>query len=470
MELILNTEPLQAMHNSHLMVIKDNRLMEARFSLKLWEMRIFERMITMIDYGDREFRLCRLYIRDLLDFFTCTGHNNYELIREAANSLADKKIHVRYEDEDRHHRWAKLSIFPTVTMPDEATRQGEPAYIELAFHQDLKPYLIDLKARFKAYQIGNIRALQSIYSIRLFILLKQYEGAKEHTFDMPFLRNLLGIEQDEYTNFSDFKRRVLVRPQKDLLKYCDICFEFTELTEGKRVIAISFVVRKNKNVTHAAPTNRISPKQELSFILSQNQVLLSPVWSLAQQWGISEKVFLQVIHSTPFPKVQLCVDFIYYLLHHANVEIKNVPAYFYALIKLANVDAEALKSKTASKIPRIEKINQKAKPVAPKSKTAIEKELIVLKRELFAREDQIMNEFVQTMDDDARQQFLHQIQLSPLARYDQNLSLDDNFRYNRVFRFATKANIIHNQPQIFSKHNNLLRQEIQRLQKTYNAQ
>lgn len=468
MELILNTEPLEAMHSAHLLVVKDNRLMEARFSLKLWEMRIFERMITLIDYGDREFRLCRLYIRDLLNFFTCTGHNNYELIREAANSLADKKIHVRYEDEDRHQRWAKLSIFPTVTMPDEATRQGEPAYIELAFHQDLKPYLIDLKARFKSYQIANIRALQSIYSIRLFILLKQYEGTKEHTIDLPFLRNLLGIEQDEYPNFNDFKRRVLVRPQKDLLKYCDICFEFTELTEGKRVIAISFIVRKNKNVSYAVPTSRISPKQELSFILSQNKVLLSPIWNLAEQWGVSEKIFLQIIHSTPFPKVQLCIDFIYYLLHHANIEIKNIPAYFYALIKLANVDAEAFKNKAQTKTPRIEKISQKTKLTPQKNKTAVEKELIALKRELFAREDKLMNKFVEDMDDESRHAFLHQIQLSPLARYDHNISLDDNFRFNRIFRFATKTNIINQQPQVFNQHNNLLRQEIQRIQKLYN--
>lgn len=460
---------MQAMRSSHLMVVKDNRLMEARFSLKLWEMRIFERMISLIDYGDKDFRLCRLYIRDLLNFFTCTGHNNYEMIREAANSLADKKIHVKYQDEEGHQRWAKLSIFPTVTMPDEAVRQGEPAYIELAFHQDLKPYLLDLKARFKAYPIANIRALQSIYSIRLFILLKQYEGAKEHTFDLPFLRSLLGIEQNEYPNFNDFKRRVLLRPQKDMLKHCDICFEFTELTEGKRVKAISFIVRKNKNVNHAQMDIHMSPKQHLSFIVSQNYLLLSPVWNLAAQWGVSEKVFLQIIQTTPFRQVQLCVDFVYHLLHHANAEIKNIPAYFYALIKLSNAIPDALKSKIDSAPAEPDKSPAKAKPAAKKSKLELDKLLIALKRELFAREDQLMEDFIWGMDAETREAFLLEARHTPQSRYDQTMTADDNFRFNRVFRFIVKAQISDRAPQTFSNHHQELRQEIQQLQKVYNS-
>lgn len=469
MELILTPTAMEAMRASHLMVVKDNRLLEARFSLKLWEMRIFERMISLIDYGDKDFRLSRLYIRDLLNFFTCTGHNNYEMIREAVSSLADKKIHVRYQDEDGHQRWAKLSIFPTVTMPDEIAREGEPAYIELAFHRDLKPYLLDLKARFKAYPIANIRALQSIYSIRLFILLKQHEDAPEHTIDLPYLRTLLGLEQNEYPNFNDFKRRVLLRPQRDMLKHCDICFEFTELTEGKRVTAISFIVRKNRNVNHEVMDFELSPKQRLSFILAQNYLLLSPVWNLASQWGVSEKVFLQVIETTPFRQVQISVDFIYQQLNEAKVEIKNIPAYFLSLAKLSKIALDASKSKKPTHVAKIEKDAPKAKPATNKSKLEVNKELISLKRSLFAAEDHLMEAYVWNLEDEPRAEFLEQIGQSPLSRYNSSLPPDDNFRYNRVFRYAVKAQLLLRLPELFMANNQELRQTVQRVQKLYNT-
>ena len=471
MNLLLNPDlnKVPDLHSSHLMVVKDNRLMEARFSLKLWEMRIFERMISLIDYGDKEFRLCRLYIRDLLNFFTCTGHNNYEMIREAANSLADKKIQVRYKDENGKPRWAKLSIFPTVTMPDEAIRQGEPAYIELAFHQDLKPYLLDLKTRFKAYPIANIQALQSIYSIRLFILLKQYEGAKEHTFDLPFLRSLLGIEQNEYTNFNDFKRRVLMRPQKDLEKHCDICFDFQEMMEGRKVTAITFMVRKNKNVNHEQLSIQMSPKQHLSFLVTQNYKLLSPVWNLAAHWGISEKVFLQILQTTPFKQVQLCVDFVYHMLHEVKADIQNIPAYFYALIKLSIPTLEATKPKAARRSTKKLEGSTKATLDIKKTKAELEKQLIILKRELFSREDELMDKFYEDLSEDQRERFLFEVRLLPMSRFDQTMSSEENFRYNRVFRFNTKGLLMKVYPQIFNQNNIELRQEIAQLQKLYNS-
>ena len=470
MHLVLNPDLNKAQdpNSSHLMVVKDNRLMEARFSLKLWEMRIFERMISLIDYGDKEFRLCRLYIRDLLNFFTCTGHNNYEMIREAANSLADKKIHVRYKDENGKNRWAKLSIFPTVTMPEESIRQGDPAYIELAFHQDLKPYLLDLKHRFKAYPIANIQSLQSIYSIRLFILLKQYEGTKEHTVDLPFLRTILGLEQGEYTNFNDFKRRVLVRPQKDLEKHCDICFDFRELMEGRKVTAITFMVRKNKNVTHDQIGVQMSPKQHLSFLVTQNYKLLAPVWNLASQWGITEKIFLQILQTTPFKQVQLCVDFVYHLLHEGQADIQNIPAYFYALIKLSVSSSEAPKIAAVSKPGKKKEMLPKIKVDAKKAKADLEKQLISLKRELFAREDELMDKFFDDLTLEQKERFIFEARLIPLSRYDQTMTGEENFKYNRVFRFNTKALMMRLYADIFNSVNIELKQEIAQLQKLYN--
>lgn len=85
----------------------------------------------------------------------------------------------------------------------------------------------------------------------MYELLKSYEGIGKRVFDIEELKQILGVE-DKYSKFANFKTRILLKAQEDLLQHTDISFTFEELSENyRRVEKITFYIHKN------------SPKQKL---------------------------------------------------------------------------------------------------------------------------------------------------------------------------------------------------------------
>lgn len=325
--------------NKKSLVVKSNSLMEAKFHFKLWEMRLFEKMISLIKKGDTEFRACKIYIIDLIKYFEGNSRNDYELIREAALSLGDKKLFIPYQTPKGAKRWAKISIFPTVTIPDGEDRGGENAYIELEFHNDLKPHLLDLKERFKAYDIRNIQSLRSIYSIRMFILLKQFDNIGFRRIEIDVLRNLLGVEEEQYKLYADFKKRVILRPQKDLKKYCDICFEFKEEKLGRKVHSITFIIKPNKPIRNKKQIEAPVDKKALSELQQE-------LYELVREWGITEETLEEILKDRTIEHIRTCVE-----VTKETKSAKNKGAYFMGLVKKDTVvnSKKATKKATKSK-------------------------------------------------------------------------------------------------------------------------
>jgi plasmid replication initiation protein len=99
----------------------------------------------------------------------------------------------------------------STARPKEATKDN---YIKLRFHSDLKPFLLELKQRYLVYDIRNILSLTSIYSVRLFELLKQYQKIGKRRFELDELKSLLSIEPNEYALYGHFKERVIKKLRK----------------------------------------------------------------------------------------------------------------------------------------------------------------------------------------------------------------------------------------------------------------
>jgi plasmid replication initiation protein len=400
--------------NKKSLVVKSNSLMEAKFHFKLWEMRLFEKMISLIKKGDTEFRACKIYIIDLINYFEGNSRNDYELIREAALSLGDKKLFIPYQTAKGAKRWAKISIFPTVTIPDGEDRGGENAYIELEFHNDLKPHLLDLKERFKAYDIRNIQSLRSIYSIRMFILLKQFDNIGFRRIEIAVLRNLLGVEEQQYKLYADFKKRVILRPQKDLKKYCDICFDFKEEKVGRKVHSITFIIKSNKPVRSKKQLEApVEPK-----ILSQPQ---QETYELVKEWGITEETLLEILKERNLEHIHTCIE-----VTRDTKSAKNKGAYFMSLVK----KDEVVNSKKATKKT---KGTQKVKAQKQEQlKKQLEEKLSKLKREKYEKEAIIVKELLE--DKELFALVEEQVGQAQFVYADSSLSFADNYTKKPLFR------------------------------------
>lgn len=232
------------------LVITSNDLLEAKYDFTLWQKRIFIYMVSRIGKEDKDFSMQRIYISELLRFFGSRGGKDYDVIRKVPRDMFEKEVRVPYCTDAGHKRWYVKRIITEYTEPDDAVEENN--YIEMRFHSDLKPYLLELSSRFSKYDIRNVLELGSVYSFRMFEILKsRHEIQKAYQpqieasiieFNLEELKAILSVE-DKYALYADFKRFALDRAQRDLVEYCDICFVMKELKQGKRVATLQFIVR-----------------------------------------------------------------------------------------------------------------------------------------------------------------------------------------------------------------------------------
>jgi plasmid replication initiation protein len=222
-------------------VVQSNFLIEARFKLTLSELKMFLFMIKEIDINDKDFQEYRVFIKDFLDVSKSENYNIYRSVDKITDTFLTHIIKLKQDDD---------SINKFCLMSHCNYKKGR-GYITYRFDTDLKPHLLRLKKEFTAYDIANIVHCKSTYSIRIYQLLKSFEGLKERTITIEGLKDILMIK-DEYQRFYDFKVNVIDRAHKELKGKQknkvkpDLYFEYALNKKGRTVDSITFTIKKRR--------------------------------------------------------------------------------------------------------------------------------------------------------------------------------------------------------------------------------
>lgn len=217
------------------MVIKSNVLVEASYRLSSIEQKIILILATKIKKDDKEFREYYFNLRSMANFLGLNSNSDYEYLREVTKNLLSKVIEIKTEDALLQTHWLESVKY----FDNNST-------VELRFNPELKPFLLQLKKNFTKYQLKFAIQLKSKFSIRIYELLKQYEGIGSRLLCLEDLRKYLGIRADEYSLYSNFKNKVLKVAKKELNAKTDISFDFLEIKTGRKVTDIKIVVTSDK--------------------------------------------------------------------------------------------------------------------------------------------------------------------------------------------------------------------------------
>lgn len=216
------------------LVVKANKLVEARQRLSIQEQRIILLLISKIRPEDVNFLWYKFEILDLAKFLGLEKSKRiYIDVRKAVRKLMKRIITIDRKERNIDLHWI------------EAAAYGEKGYVKICINQVLKPYLLNLKAQFTKYNISYIVHLRSTYSIRIYELLKRFEYIGEVTFSLDKLKYTLGMDHDEYGHYGHFKDKVILVAQKELHGKTDIAFSFEEAKSGKKISEIRFIIKKN---------------------------------------------------------------------------------------------------------------------------------------------------------------------------------------------------------------------------------
>lgn len=199
-------------------VTKSNELIQkSRFSMTMQQNKIILYLISKIqpaDTGKEKYKISMQEFCETCDIDYNNG-KNYTDIKKAIKLLADKSVWIEQPDGKEHLvRWLNTT---------EIDRKSNE--IEISFHEDMLPYLYDLRARYTQYCLSNVLLMQSKYAIRLYELLKSYQFQQQNiTLPIEDLKKRLDAEN--YKNYSDFRRYVLEKAVAEINQYSDIKINF----------------------------------------------------------------------------------------------------------------------------------------------------------------------------------------------------------------------------------------------------
>jgi plasmid replication initiation protein len=223
------------------LVVKGNDLVEARYNLQLSQIKLILYLTTMIGKDDEEFKEYEIPIKD---FASRTGKSIdylYSYAKKITEDLLKRILKIPYLNKDGK------KIFLQVAWLSHAKYIEGEGNVRISFDPELKPYLLQQKERFTHYDIENIIPMRSKYSIRLYELLKQYQGIGYREFKINELKEILGIK-GKYAVYTIFREKVILKAQEELKKYSDIWFDFKERkAKGHAFTHIKFTIHPQKS-------------------------------------------------------------------------------------------------------------------------------------------------------------------------------------------------------------------------------
>ena len=220
------------------MIVKANKLVQAKMPLTKLEHRVVAMLISQLDRGDEEFGFQKLHIRNLKKTSEQKELGSlYQRAEKICSSLLEKKLEIKTEEDGKR-------VYDGISLMNRCKYKEGDGYIEAKFNEEMKPYLLQLKRRFTMYDAGYYVPLRSTHSMRIYELLKMREGVSVLRISVEELRDILGL-QDKYEYFSHLEHHVIRKAQEEVDEKTDISFTYDKEKDGRSVKRVKFFIHSN---------------------------------------------------------------------------------------------------------------------------------------------------------------------------------------------------------------------------------
>ncbi len=382
------------------LIKKSNDLIEARHSLTTWEMRIFLKIVFLVNEeahkGSTNFVIP---IRELIkDFRLENSRQSYALFREARKALATRSIQLYQQNKDTNS-WEMVnkSMFVetahSVKMNNDGTiSDDDDGYIRLQLHEQIKPYLLNINGSLdNNYTLfdRNYAIELPIKMLRFYLLLKRFADTGFRQMTVEEIRDVFDL-QDKYKSFGNIKQRLIDKAQVELAEKTDIRFEYQEVKRvgTKTVVAVKFKIYPNhpkgKQLNLPSGTDdRVEAQPFLDKDKAQKfDTHFDTYFMLMREYGISVSTLSQWLKQYPIEHIEQCwKDFLSKVTNGRIREREKEKQGGYLRVLIEQADFSEKLKKQVIKVEN----NTKVKEQAQKVLTELDRKKETIKQE-FERE------------------------------------------------------------------------------------
>ncbi|MEM6359657.1 MAG: replication initiation protein [Bacteroidota bacterium] len=261
-------------------VTQANNLVEANYSPDLTARahKIARLILSLISPDDKDIRKYTISLKGVRQYLGMNANTRwgafYDRLKETAERLNSNPIEIKEPNGEY-----LVAYFLSGYRIDK--KRGT---ITFEISSLLKPYLLELKKNYTSYLLAYIPKLRSSYSLRLYELLYQFKKIGKRSFELEDLQRKVG---SSYSAYADCKRYVILQAQKDLKKYTNITFTFTEKKTGRKVTGIDFIILGNK--PKQDNPHQLSFLEDAIEVEEENPAFTESIVKTLNELGISEQ-------------------------------------------------------------------------------------------------------------------------------------------------------------------------------------
>ena len=222
-------------------VYKTNEFIQkARFDLTLTQQKLILFAISKINKSSENFEKITINLKEFQDICNVT-HKDYTGLKQDLTDINKKCWWITIAREGKEID-CLVQWFSLIEI------EKDSGIIRLEFHQNLKPYLLELSDRFyTSYELQNVLSFKSAYSIRLYELFKSLSNNESWFFTVDSLKEYLNC-QEKYSVFKDFRKWVLDPSLKEINNYSDLFITYTTEKNGRKIEKVVFSIAKKSDI------------------------------------------------------------------------------------------------------------------------------------------------------------------------------------------------------------------------------
>lgn len=220
------------------LVVKDNSLINASYTLSLVEQRLI--LLAIIEAretgkGIDTETFLEIHAQHYADRFHVDVKNTYAMLSETVMTLFNRQ--VTYMTVDKQRNKPEKRVIRWVSGISYVEGAG---IVKLRFAPEIVPLITRLEKNFTWYELMQVANL-NLYATRLYELLVCWRSTgKTPIIEINDFRSKLGLLDQEYKLMHNFKSRVLEPAIKQINENTDITVKVEQHKTGRSITGFSF--------------------------------------------------------------------------------------------------------------------------------------------------------------------------------------------------------------------------------------
>ena len=222
--------------SNELTISKANSFVEASYQMTLDEMRVLSLTLGVFDPLN-PVRGFEFTVTEFCQHFPDVNPDiAYTQVQKAILKIAKRDMVLRDDEK----------MFVAVPFVKKRVYFKTEGRFYIEFHEDLIPYIANLKARYTKYELVNIGAFTSTHTIRLYELCSQYKTVGKREIKIDDLKDWLQVK-GKYDLYADFRKRVIEPSVNEINKKSDLLISVEPVKRGRSIIALTFTIKSKKS-------------------------------------------------------------------------------------------------------------------------------------------------------------------------------------------------------------------------------